>query len=315
MRKVTGISKTLLAATLLFISGCVDEAARGDAKAAKDAEAPQRRDRLTEEYRLNKLEKSGNTVFLFPVKRELETKQIQGRYGNFCFMTDALVDPWFVVDTARHNHWRYRWRGNYGPAAGTGSATASPEILIVADSRKLDIPFYKIELKRPVDYKFVSPFQEFVYVWIESIGPDFDKDEYFKRISKYSSRTKRPTSEHPPRLTEIEYNFSGYEKPPLKAYFRESKSGGGENFLLMNEELTVAIHSATKTEEGATTTFTSGLQPTAGFYKTPTMRGAFLHKSGKVVVNFEASLLALPQSPRLFDIADTVVSSLIADCE
>lgn len=303
--------KILFAVSIL--AGCEAKSEPEVKKLVKKAKVTERLAREAKEGHLPFLERSGNTVLNTPVRKAPQKKLVQNKYNTFCFRPSALAEPWYVVDTELHERRKYHFYGNYDPNPEKGGYANLPDLLIVADSKKIDIPFYEIELSKPVEYEFVSPFQENTYVWITSIGPHFDKDEYFKRISKYNLRTQRSESQFSLIYSEIDYNFIPYNNLQLVSYLSELNHPN-TNFIALNESLTVVVNSAKIIDAEAPTSYTSSRRPTASWYYTPTIRGAFLHKSGKVVVNFQASELALPHTPRLLHTVDNAVSSLLSDC-
>ena len=299
-------------ATPLLLLACQSEEKREAKRLADNAASAQRANLAAEQKRNRLLAKSDNTVLHHPVRQEPSKSLLKNKYGNICFKFGSLPHPWFLVDNERHGRIWYSWGWNASPSEENWR-DVSPEFLIVAEASKIDIPFYTVDLSRPVEYDFVSPFQEYVYVWVTSTGPEFDKNKYFKRISKFNSRQKRSKDGPGPPYIKSEYDFIPHKKWPLTHYswnFGDGKS----MFLSINENLTLAISGAGEITQDAKKVFKTSLRPTDDFYKTPTVRGAFLHESEKVVVNYEASLLSLPHSPRLLNEIEIAVSSLISDC-
>jgi len=299
--------------TPLLLLACQSEKKSEAKRLADNAASSHRANLAAEEARLLLIEKSGNAVLHYPVRQNSPKSLLKNKYGNVCFNIESLQYPWFLVDTERHGHRWYSWGWDASPSDEKRYDNA-PELLIVAEASKIDIPFYEVQLSHPVDYEFVTPFQEYIYVWVTSVEPEFDEAEYFKRISFFNSRTQRVGSEFPPLFTKSEYNYIPYKEWSLTPFY-STLGGPKTNFLLLNEDQTVAVHSNRKLENLPKSSFINYQRPTSIAYRSPTIKGVFLHESKQVAVNFEASLLALPHSPRLLDTINNAVTSLISKCE
>ena len=287
------VIKIYTIAFMLFLSGC----SRGTTTEASDSnkykrleESQNRYAEIVESERLKQLAKSGNAVLNVPPRKIFNNTKSESQSGQVCYNLAKLSDPWFIVDVERHSK---QWDTMIGY-----------ELVIAAASTELDIPFFEIKVEPPVDYAFVTPHQEYVYIMVSAIPLDF-------RVSSFAENINFHTKAIDGYYKPFEFDIRDYADWSFQTF-----SSNGFNDLVGIDKKHIAsfkYRDAIEIIDDDNVTILGA--PTGQFYSAPYAEGYFLHKSGKAIVKMKFSAKAIPQTPQLFEYAHKAVSEIIISCE
>jgi len=252
---------------------------------------------ITEQSRQAKLKRHGVSVLHLPPKINFnEPIRLE---NDLCLDPTKLPKPWYFINPKSQKH----------------SLRGDVSLALAANSKFLGIPYYQLTLETPVNYAYVTPFQEFLEVNLITIPTNIKPQNFLNKNLYAVSGIKNGF------LEEINFqieNTSGWKFKAFShsySHLPKRPEGSRKIAVLFDTKNQASVKVRLNEQLVSADTYKQELRPTAGFFSAPHIEGIFLHATEKVLVEFKTSGRATAKSPYLFEIINDTLDAIIIDCD